>query len=549
MANSSLGIYIDDGLIKYAKLQKDKDDIKIEAFNVVFYENLERELNKIIAETGSSKLPICVNLTKEQYNYFDVISYMKDKDKAQSVKLDFETWCDEVGKNASDFECRTLITESLDNPDKLIAMHVSVYKSDLSKIANLFAGKKIESVRPIATSIINLLDIQDKENVVIVNLEKETKVTTIVNGRITKIDTLQTGMKEIFDVINETENSEMKAYDVCKNTTIYTSGTEEINSEGNEHIDEIMPILYNIVQETKGIIENVPATIHRIFITGLGSSINNIDLYFQEYTVNAKCEILKPFFLENTSLNTSFKDYIEVNSAIALALDGIGYTAVQEEKFNFKKNSSIRFDAKSLLSGGPEITIDDMKGPLQPDEKVMLRLAAILGIAIIAYLVITNGIINKIADMKSDAESNISEVTTQIAKAESDVQTIQSQADHYAQIAELLKSLEEQSQESLNSVATIQPRSIPNLLKSISNVIPTDVTLLSVKNTTDKHIVMEVVAPEFNQIGYFKALIATNSILKNVKSSSGEKVNYYDTQTADVVVEHMIYVTIEGDLQ
>jgi hypothetical protein len=39
---------------------------------------------------------------------------------------------------------------------------------------------------------------------------------------------------------------------------------------------------------------------------------------------HSKVEILKPFFVDPTSLNVQAKEYIEVNSAIALALDGVG---------------------------------------------------------------------------------------------------------------------------------------------------------------------------------------------------------------------------------
>lgn len=322
----------------------------------------------------------------------------------------------------------------------------------------------------------------------------------------------------------------------------------EFDSEGNEHLEEIMPVLYNIIQETKSIIEDCPSTIHKIYITGLGSSINNIDLYFQEYAVNAKCEILKPFFLENTSLNTSFKDYIEVNSAIALALDEIGYCAVGDD-FNFKKGSSINFDPKALLTAGPELNMD-MKGPLDASEKVMLRISAICGIAILVYIIFTGIILNKIEDMKAETQTNISAVTREITKAESDVKIIQDQADHYAQITEVIKKVVEGNDEAINSIAKVPNQGIPNLLKSVSNVIPKDVMLISIKNTEDLHIVMEVVSPDYDQIGFFKALLSTKYILKNVKSSSGEKVTGYSSADSSSGKEgNWIYVTIEGDLQ
>lgn len=550
MANASLGIYIDDGLIKYAKLQREKDNVKIEAFNVVFYDNLERELNKIIAETGSSKIPICVNLSNEMYNYFEVISLIQKKDRAQSIKIDFETLCDEKGLQVNDLEARYLLKESDTNSDKLTAIHVSVEKNEVSKLANSFSSinKKISSLRPITTSIINLLEISEKENVVIVNLEKETKVTTIINGMISRIDTLTVGMKDILSAINETENSIRKSYEVCKNTTIYTQGTEVMDSDENEYLEEIMPVLYNIVQQTKEIVEDCSSTIHKIYITGLGSVINNIDLYFQEYALNSKCEILKPFFLENTSLNTSFKDYIEVNSAIALALDELGFCAVGDD-FNFKKGSA-SFDPKALLANkslNPEINFD-MKGPLDATEKVLLRISAVLGIAIVLYILFSGAILNKIEDMKIDTESKISSVTREITKAETDIKIIQNQADHYAQIAEVLKNLVEENEEILNSVPEIMQGAIPNMLNAISNLIPKDVMLLSLKNTEGTHIVIETVSPDYEQIGFFKALLSTKNILTNVKSSSGQKVSGY-AEEATGSDEEWIYVTIEGDLQ
>ena len=60
---SCLGIYIEDNLIKYAKVQKDKDNVKIEAFGTKFYENIQQAIDQIVSETNSSKIPISINLS------------------------------------------------------------------------------------------------------------------------------------------------------------------------------------------------------------------------------------------------------------------------------------------------------------------------------------------------------------------------------------------------------------------------------------------------------------------------------------------------------
>ena len=75
--SSCLGIYVDKNLIKYAKLSKNKDTFKVEAFNVETFENLEDALKKVIVETNSYKVPISINISNELYNYFDVFSVLE----------------------------------------------------------------------------------------------------------------------------------------------------------------------------------------------------------------------------------------------------------------------------------------------------------------------------------------------------------------------------------------------------------------------------------------------------------------------------------------
>ena len=86
-SNSSLGIYIEENLIKYAKVIKEKDFLKVEAFNVVFYDNLGEALNRIISETYSFKIPICINVSNELYNYYDVFSMLNKNILADLYKL------------------------------------------------------------------------------------------------------------------------------------------------------------------------------------------------------------------------------------------------------------------------------------------------------------------------------------------------------------------------------------------------------------------------------------------------------------------------------
>ena len=64
--------------------------------------------------------------------------------------------------------------------------------------------------------------------------------------------------------------------------------------------------------------------------------IGNIDIYFQEYFRDVQCEILKPGFI-NSNSKINIKDYIEVNSAISLGVQGLE----KNTGFNFIKESAL----------------------------------------------------------------------------------------------------------------------------------------------------------------------------------------------------------------
>ena len=78
-----LGIYIENNVIKYAKVAKERDDLKIESYGIKFYDNIEETIKQIIEETYSYKIPICTNLSDEQYTYIDMFNLLNKKDLAK----------------------------------------------------------------------------------------------------------------------------------------------------------------------------------------------------------------------------------------------------------------------------------------------------------------------------------------------------------------------------------------------------------------------------------------------------------------------------------
>ena len=322
---SCLGLYIESNLIKYAKVTKDRELIKVDAFGVKFYDKIEEAISQIVSETYSYKTPISINLSEEMYQYFYFFNLLNKNDLKKSIETEFESYCYDKNYNRNALETRYALVPDIQDEEKIKAIYISTNKAEINKRIQELDGNQISNIFPLPMCISNIVDVKPKENSVVVNLEGKTTLTTIIDQKIYSIDKIEEGMESILYNISEKENSYSKAYEICKNTTIYTMEGKELLQEGeNEYLEDIMPTLYNIVQKIKDNIENSLNRIDKIYITGTGSVINNIDLYFQEYFSNIKCEILKPYFISN-NVKINIKDYIEVNSAIALAIQGLGY--------------------------------------------------------------------------------------------------------------------------------------------------------------------------------------------------------------------------------
>jgi hypothetical protein len=541
-----LGIYIEDDIIKYAKVDKNKDVLKVESSSIVFYEkeNIVQTLDKIIRETFSAKDAISINISNELYNYFETFSALKQADRNKSVELDFELLCSEKGYNKDSLETRSIFRNSRENTDKTRAIHIAANKENIHKRIQDFGNARVVSATPISTSIFNLVDLGPKdENVVIVNIEKDTKVTTILGGEIYNVDIIPDGMDEILTGINNKENSLKKAYECCKNTTIYTQDMQDLQANENEYLVDIMPALYKIVTEVRKISEAAIGQVSKIYITGLGTAINNIDLYFQEYIPNSKCELLRPFFLENSSVKVPIKEYIEVNSAIALALEGLGYG---EKELNFKGKKSggsfISFDAdsigkmfKNMIDPGQELTALD---------KTLLRVLVVALILVIGYSGLSMSITKQISEKKEEVSTAIKKVDSQIAIITEQNNRISAGSKNYEQVVTALTSSDESDDTTSNDATSsvqeteveIPKNAIPNLLNKIVYSIPTQVKITSIENTTGKHIVIKAQANKYDKLGYFRAVLDTDGILENVKSTSGSKSG------------ETVTITIEGDL-
>ena len=188
---SCLGFYVESNTIKYAKVSKEHEKIKVEFFGVKFYDNLEKAINQIIEETYSYKTLISINLSEEIYNYFDMFAMLTNKDLSKAIKTEFEMYCNDQGYNPNVFETRYVVSKNPEDKDTLKIIHIAANKIELTKKMQVLEKYKLTNIVPISMTIANLIETKPKENYLIVNIEDNTTVTTILDENVYDIKKLK----------------------------------------------------------------------------------------------------------------------------------------------------------------------------------------------------------------------------------------------------------------------------------------------------------------------------------------------------------------------
>lgn len=540
---SCLGLYIESNLIKYAKVSKERDNIKVESFGIKFYDRLGETIRQIVSETYSYKIPISINLAEETYNYFYMFSLLNRKDLKKAVGTEFDSYCFDKGINRNALETRYALVNSLEDKEKVKVIHVSSNKNSINMLEQQLEGVKPSAIFPLGTSIANVADIKPKENIMIVNMEEKTTLTTIVDQKVYNVEIMDLGSKEVLTEIAAKENSYAKAYEICKNSTIYTMEGKELQEDENQYLDNIMPTLYKIVTKVKEEIENNTIDISKVYITGNLSVVNNIDLYFQEFLGKIKCEIMKPYFIKDT-LKISIKDYIEVNSAIALALQGLDYgiKGMNFKKTTFSENMSnaFRIETTGKDKKMKDVSIDiskifkfDLHERMTATERWMLRTATGILTLIIIYSAFSIFLKNEIGKKEQEVANVKTDTNLQLQMVDNDINAVKTKTNKYIQLSENLENISEQIMENNKN-----KNNIPTLLIKIMSAMPQDVQITSIENTTGKHIVINAQSKRYDQLGIFKVTLREQGILlpNTIVSSTGEKTGDY------------VKVVIEGDM-
>jgi len=546
--SSCLGIYIENNIIKYAKVSKEREQLKVESYGVKFYDNIDQTIKQIVEETYSYKTPISINLSEEIYNYFNMFALLSKKDLPKAIKTEFEAYCSDKNYNPNVFETRYAIAPNVQDKEKLKVIHISQNKIELNKKIQRFNGYRLQDISPIGMTIPDVKEFEPKENALIVNIEEKTTITTILDQKVYDVKTLDVGSQEFLDKINIKENSYSKAYEICKETTIYTSEGRDLTDVDTNYLEDIMPTLYEIVGQIRKIMNESIEKIDRVYITGTAALINNIDLYFEEYLENVKCEILKPGFIK-ISPEINIKDYVEVNSAISLAISGLGegITGINFKKASLSdrlpdflkieigsskkdKNKSSKPNPLEKILKSSAFTMD-FNVPLDKVEKGMLRTATGLLILFFVYSGFSTMIKNQIDNKMDEANKSIANTNSQMKLIDNDKSKLQTKTTEYTTKISNLQKVNDK----INDINKTK-KAIPNLLNKLMYIMPTGVQITSIQNTSATHIEIQAQSNKYEQLGFLVTNMQLEPVLTNVISTAGQKAN------------GIITIKIEGDL-
>lgn len=318
---SALGIFIDRNIIKYAKLNGTKDKLKVESYGMKYGENHKELLKQIIEETNSSKNNVVINAAEIHYEETSIFSMLKKKDYDKAVEVAYEEIIDKQKLRPELLEYGYILSKNPADSEKLHVLLGIQEKGAMETRANLF-GKNVMlySQMPIGISISNIYE--NPLPALIVNIEEDTYITEIYDTEPIKVTRIATGTKNIIDTINNEENSISKSYEVLRNMVLPTDDMDQISFEGNEYAPVIVSEVMKIVSEIKSVMKKRPGIYKKIYISGTGATISNLETFIEKLIDDVECDILRPAGIEGQK-KVEIKEYVDVNSAIALACEAL----------------------------------------------------------------------------------------------------------------------------------------------------------------------------------------------------------------------------------
>jgi len=538
-----LGIYFDENIVKYAKLIKNNaGTIEIKEHGIRFVKTtLKETLEKVVNDTNSAKdVAIVISAPKVEYYAFQAFKQISNSDLQNVIKLEFEDWC----------EKNVLLPDNLTYVYTLPSNIVGDYRRGLMGICDKkliakhskIGDSNVVSMYP--TELLLPSNVPEEEkNFILINMDENLTLTTVINGKITYTSIFEIGMKQVFEKFIDVLGSYEKAYEACKQLNVFSDVESDTNKVKLEEIVE--PILQEILHNVTEDVNKNKSAITKIYVAGSGILFTNIDTLFTEY-FGIRCEILKPKFISDVGGVRNIAETLEVLPAIALAkeyliptttdLEFIQKTIVKEgffkklfgkkkvddkekkiKKEKAKEKENEKLEKKFNLYMLPEFTANKAA-------EYLVYPIIICSLALISYYVFSNMYMNQVTKMKNDLNTEIGKYDKMLVSAKSDKNLIDTASNQYKTINDQVDAIKKQIE--AHQIGKYSTYNVAAFTQKLIKVIPKNVQLKTISSDDNKKVKIVAQSDQYQNLGYFVANlrlqpdILTNIVINNINNGS-----------------------------
>ena len=122
---SCLGIYLDNNIVKYAKLSLDNGKtVNVQKYGLKFTgDNHDQVISQIIQETESQNIPVVLNPIDDLYYTSHVYEQVKNNSYVSDImKLEFEAWCEKNAKSPDKYSYVYFLSDYKNSENRRMAL-------------------------------------------------------------------------------------------------------------------------------------------------------------------------------------------------------------------------------------------------------------------------------------------------------------------------------------------------------------------------------------------------------------------------------------------
>ena len=527
--SSCLGIYINNDVIKFAKMSYEKNNIQLEQYGTRFVKfDPLNQIESIIQETNSANIPIAI--TPEKSEYLNIEMYEQGQVKSyfsDVAKMEFEAWCEKNAKSPQNYQY-IFKPADVKNSEGKRNLEINIVERELiEKYTQKF--NSITSIYP-ASLLTQRLVPKEYQNYVLVDFSDSLTVMVVINNKIVEMQNFKVGMKQILQDFSGKLGSYQKAYEACKQINVFSEGVDNNNKELEVLLE---PLLQDILKNVQTLVNKYRKDIEKVILTGNGIIFTNIDILFTEF-LDEKCEILKPDFLEDTSNVRNTADMLESIEAMALAYDVLvpkpkeseyikkgnikkGFLSIFERKN--KDNKLAKKEANESLEKAPKEKAPSIS--FIDTEKIsggIICACIVVAVVFVSYILFSSLYVSRVEKMKNDVNKTIAEINGDITEINSDYNYINTNMAKYKEINDDVQEIVEQIES--NKIGKFTTYNVATFLQNIIKIIPKNVQLVNISSDDNKNVKITAKSDSYADLGYFVAELKLNNTLNDLKVNS-----------------------------